>query len=66
VQRLSLFKEAVKILQQGESHVVPLTWGYSGGLMDYRLQNFHVPGSEQIVKHFEHIWWDPNAPLPRD
>jgi peptide/nickel transport system substrate-binding protein len=63
-QRLSLFKEAVKILQQGESHVVPLTWGSSGGMMDYRLQNFHVPGSEQIVKQFEHIWWDPNAPLP--
>jgi peptide/nickel transport system substrate-binding protein len=65
-KRLSLFKEAVKILQQGESHVVPLTWGYSGGIMDYRLQNFHIPGSEQIVKHFEHIWWDPNAPLPRE
>jgi len=65
-KRLSLFKEAVKILQQGESHVVPLTWGYSGGIMDYRLQNFHVPGSEQIVKHFEHLWWDPNAPLPHD
>ena len=63
-KRLSLFKEAVKILQQGESHVVPLTWGSSGGMMDYRLQNFHVPGSEQIVKQFEHIWWDPNAPLP--
>jgi peptide/nickel transport system substrate-binding protein len=66
VKRLSLFKEAVEILRQGESHVVPLTWGYSGGMMDYRLQNFHIPGSEQIVKHFEHIWWDPNAPLPRD
>jgi ABC-type transport system substrate-binding protein len=66
VKRLGLFKEAVEILRQGESHVVPLTWGYSGGMMDYRLQNFHVPGSEQIVRHFEHIWWDPNAPLPRD
>ena len=66
VKRLALFKEAVEILRQGESHVVPLTWGYSGGMMDYRLQNFHVPGSEQIVKHFEHIWWDPDAPLPRD
>src|SRR5712692_4903692 len=42
-KRLSLFKEAVKILQQGESHVVPLTWGYSGGIMDYRLQNFMSP-----------------------
>jgi ABC-type transport system substrate-binding protein len=66
VRRLSLFKEAVEILRQGESHVVPLSWGFSGGMMDYRLQNFHIPGSEQIVKHFEHIWWDPNAPLPRD
>jgi peptide/nickel transport system substrate-binding protein len=66
VRRLTLFKEAVEILRQGESHVVPLSWGYSGGLMDYRLQNFHVPGSEQIVKHFEHIWWDPDAPLPRE
>jgi peptide/nickel transport system substrate-binding protein len=66
VKRLSLFKEAVKILRQGESHMVPLSWGYSGGMMDYRLQNFHVPGSEQIVKHFEHLWWDPDAPLPRD
>jgi ABC-type oligopeptide transport system substrate-binding subunit len=66
VKRFGLFKEAVEILRQGESHVVPLTWGYSGGMMDYRLQNFHVPGSEQIVKHFEHIWWDPSAPLPRD
>jgi peptide/nickel transport system substrate-binding protein len=65
-KRLSLFKEAVEILRQGESHVVPLSWGFSGGLMDYRLQNFHIPKSEQIVKHFEHLWWDPEAPLPRD
>jgi hypothetical protein len=65
-KRLNLFKEAVKILRQGESHMGPLTWGYSGGIMDYRPQNFHVPGSEQIVKPFEHLWWDPNAPLPRE
>ena len=66
LKRLRLFKEAVEILRGGESHVVPLSWGSSGGMMDYRLQNFHVPGSEQIVKHFEHIWWDPEAPLPRN
>jgi peptide/nickel transport system substrate-binding protein len=65
-KRLRLFKEAVEILRAGESHVVPLSWGSSGGMMDYRLQNFHVPGSEQIVKHFEHIWWDPEAPMPRN
>jgi ABC-type oligopeptide transport system substrate-binding subunit len=66
LKRLRLFKEVVEILRQGESHVVPLSWGHSGGMMDYRLQNFHVPGSEQIVKHFEHVWWDPEAPLPRN
>ena len=65
-KRLRLFKEAVEILRQGESHMVPLSWGSSGGMMDYRLQNFHVPGSEQIVKHFEHIWWDPDALLPKN
>jgi peptide/nickel transport system substrate-binding protein len=65
-KRLRLFKEAVEILRGGESHVVPLSWGSSGGMMDYRLQNFHVPGSEQIVKHFEHVWWDPEAPMPRN
>jgi peptide/nickel transport system substrate-binding protein len=64
-KRLRMFREAVEILRGGESHVVPLSWGSSGGMMDYRLQNFHVPGSEQIVKHFEHVWWDPDAPLPR-
>jgi len=65
-KRLRLFKEAVEILRGGESHVSPLAWGSSGGMMDYRLQNFHVPGSEQIVKHFEHIWWDPEAPMPKN
>ena len=65
-KRLRLFKEAVEILRGGESHVVPLSWGSSGGMMDYRIQNFHVPGSEQIVKQFEHVWWDPDAPMPKN
>jgi peptide/nickel transport system substrate-binding protein len=65
-KRLRLFREAVEILRRGESHVVPLSWGSSGGMMDYRLRNFHVPGSEQVVKHFEHVWWDPDTPLPRN
>jgi peptide/nickel transport system substrate-binding protein len=64
-KRMRLFKDMVEILRGGESHVVPLSWGSSGGMMDHRLQNFHVPGSEQIVKHFEHVWWDPDAPLPK-
>ncbi len=66
VKRLRLFKEAVEILRGGESHMVPLSWGSSGGMMDYRIQNFHVPGSEQIVKHFEHVWWDPETPMPKN
>ena len=33
VQRLSLIQGGrLEVLRQGESHVVPLTWGYSGGM----------------------------------
>ena len=62
--RIKLFQEAVKILRQGEGHWVPVTWGYSGGLMDYRLQGFNIPELDQTVKHWEGTWWDPDAVKP--
>ena len=62
--RLELFKEAVQILRRGESHWVPVSWGNSGALMDYRLQGYVVPESEQILKQWESIWWDPDAQIP--
>ena len=63
-KRLELFREAVTILRKGESHWVPLLWGSSGGLMDYRLQGFNVPELDQTVKHWEATWWDPDVPKP--
>ena len=62
--RLKLFQDAVKILRKGESHWVPVSWGNSGALMDYRLQGYVVPESEQILKQWEAIWWDPDAVIP--
>jgi len=62
--RLKLFQDAVKILRKGESHWVPVSWGNSGALMDYRLQGYVVPESEQILKQWEGIWWDPDAAMP--
>ena len=63
-KRLALFREVVEILRKGESHWVPGIWGYSGGLMDYRLQGYNVPELDQTVKHWEATWWDPGAIQP--
>ena len=63
-KRLALFREVVEILRKGESHWVPGTWGYSGGLMDYRLQGYNIPELDQTVKHWEATWWDPDAVKP--
>ena len=63
-KRLELFKQALEVLREGHSQFVPMTWGYSGGLLDYRLQGYNVPESEQQVKHWEAIWWDPDVPQP--
>lgn len=38
--------------------------GDSGALMDYRLQRYVVPESEQILKQWEAIWWDPDTVIP--
>ena len=63
-KRQALFVEAVEILRKGEGHAVPFLWRETGGLMDYRLQNFHIPTTPQIINKWDHIWWDPDAPCP--
>jgi ABC-type transport system substrate-binding protein len=62
--RLELFQQALEILREGHSQWVPTSWGYSGAIMDYRLQGYNVPESEQLMKHWEGIWWDPDVPIP--
>ena len=63
-KRQALFEEAVEILRKGEGHAIPFLWRETGGLMDYRLQNFHIPTTPQIINKWDHIWWDPNAACP--
>jgi len=63
-KREELFKQALAILREGESQWVPTSWGFSGAIMDYRLQGYNVPESEQLTKHWEAIWWDPDVPVP--
>ena len=65
-KRQTLFEEAVEILRKGEGHAVPFLWRETGGLMDYRLQNFHIPTTPQIINKWDHIWWDPDAKCPVD
>ena len=63
-KRLEMFREIVEILHKGESHVVPLMRFDQGGLMDYRIQGYHVPTSIQLVHSWDQIWWDPDAECP--
>ncbi len=65
-KRQALFDEAVDILRKGEGHMIPVLWRETGGLMDYRLQNFHIPTTPQIINKWDHIWWDPDAKCPVD
>ena len=60
-ERFEAFTEIRDILRQGESHIVPLIWWDIGGAIDYRIQNYHVPNTNQQIKKWEHVWWDPDA-----
>ena len=65
-KRLEMFREIVEILHKGESHVVPLVRFDQGGLMDYRIQGYHVPTSIQLVHSWDQIWWDADAKCPEE
>jgi hypothetical protein len=61
--RRELFREMAEILNEGESHYVPLYWVASNGIMDYRMQNFRPPYHPHTIWTWEHAWWDPDAEL---
>ena len=63
-KRLALFKEMAEILREGTSQQVPLRWNPVGTAVDYRIQNFVLPPSNQLARKWEHLWWDPDAPAP--
>ena len=60
-KRLVMIRRILEILRQGESHVIPVVNWDAGGLIDYRLQNYIIPGSMQLVYKRDHFWWDPDA-----
>ena len=61
-ERLELFQQALEVLREGQSQWVPTSWGYSGAVVDYRLRGYNVPELEQLIKHWEAIWWGPEVP----
>ena len=61
--RREYFREMAEILNEGESHYVPLYWTAASSIIDYRLQNFRPPYHSQTIWTWEHAWWDPDAEL---
>jgi len=59
--RQGLYREMAEILNQGESHYVPLYWQGRAGAVDYRIQNFLPPYHPHTIWRWDQIWWDPNA-----
>ena len=62
--RQGMYKEMADILHQGESHYIPVYWKSGSASLDYRVQNFRPPYHPHTIWRWEHVWWDPNAPVP--
>ena len=62
--RQELLEELAGILHQGESHWLPVLWYSSGGAFDYRIRNYHYPPTVQLVKKWDHVYWDPDREMP--
>ena len=46
------------ILHQGESHWLPYFWYSSGGALDCRIRNFYYPPTVQLIKKWDHVWFE--------
>ena len=57
------FKEMAQILNQGESHYVPLYWVGRAGSVNYHIQNFRPPYHPHTIWKWDQIWWDPDAKI---
>ena len=56
-ERQGYLEELAGILHQGESHWLPVLWYSSGGAFDCRLRNYHYSPTVQLVKKWDHVWW---------
>lgn len=57
-------EELAEILHQGESHWLPVLWYSSGGAFDYRIRNYYYPPTVQLIKKWDHVWFDPDRVMP--
>ena len=57
-------EELAEILHQGESHWLPVLWYSSGGAFDYRIRNYYYPPTVQLIKKWDHVWFDPDREEP--
>ena len=57
-------EEMADILHRGESHWVPYFWYSTAGAYDYRIRNFYYPPTVQLIKKWDHQWFDPDREMP--
>ncbi len=57
-------EEMADILHRGESHWVPYFWYSTAGAYDYRIRNFYYPPTVQLIKKWDHQWFDPDREIP--
>ena len=62
--RQAHLEELADILHQGESHWLPVLWYSSGGAFDYRIRNYYYPPTVQLIKKWDHVWFDPDRVMP--
>jgi ABC-type transport system substrate-binding protein len=63
-KRKLIFAEMVDVLREEVSHYLPIGWMHAGGALDYRIRNYHVPRTIQLVHKWDQAWWDENAEKP--
>ena len=63
-ERQRYLQEMADILHRGESHWLPYFWYSTAGAYDYRIRNFQYPPTVQLIKKWDHQWFDPDREIP--
>lgn len=66
VKRRELMQQFVEVLQEGTSHFVPLAWSSGSVAMDYRMRNFYLPTTIQLIHKWDHMWFDEAREMPNE
>ena len=62
--RQGYLNELADILHRGDSHWLPVLWYSAGGALDYRIRNYYYPPTVQLIKKWDHVWFDEGTELP--